>query len=147
MYQIVVLGLACSLLFGGAYYVKNADNEGVLSQAFTSPVSIQPISLDMVVGTYTCDTTEGCDTLRTLTLDDQGASMMTTIQDGQTLIEEGTWQFEKGKLIVVSLRYKGDTAYDQPHTFLIQSVGTTTLSKISYDAKVFTDIHKPIFVR
>jgi hypothetical protein len=147
MYQIVVLGLAFSLLFGGAYYIKTADSEGVLSSAFTSRASATVLSPDMIIGTYTCDTTEGCSTVHTLTLDDQGVSTMTTIQNDQTVTAEGSWQLEKGQLVTVSLTHAGDTVYDQPHTFLIQSVGTSTLSKISYDTKVFTDIYKPVFVR
>ena len=145
MYQLVVLGLACTLLLGGAYYIKSADGSGILSQAIISPS--YRITEDMIPGVYVCDASSGCTNVATLTLKDTGDVVLVSGSDAEAIEETGTWQFVKGQLVSISLTAQKDTIYDVPHTLLVQSVGTSTLTKISYNSNLFPGIYKPTFTK
>lgn len=138
MYQIIVLGVGFSLLLGGAYYIKKNDHAGLLAQtiAYNAPLTPEDIA-----GEYVCDVDSGCSDMYTLSFDTSGTVEMVATGDsgGQLLSEGGVWRFEKGGAVTV--------VFSESHTFLIQSVSTTTLSRFVYDSQLYTNMRKPTFTR
>lgn len=138
MYQIIVLGVGLSLLIGGAYYIKETDHVGLLAQTI---VYNAPLVSDDITGDYICDVNSGCSDTYTISFDKSGTVGLAVAADSgrQLLSEEGVWRFEKGGAITV--------IFSDSRTFLIQSVSTTTLTKLVYDAKLYPNMRKPIFSR
>lgn len=138
MYQIIVLGVGLSLLIGGAYYIKETDHTGLLAQTIVSNAPLVP---EDIAGDYICDVNSGCSDTYTISFDKAGSLSIVAVADSgrQLLNEEGIWRFEKGGAITV--------IFSDSRTFLIQSVSTTTLTKLVYDAKLYPNMRKPIFSR
>ena len=153
MYQFIVLGLGLLLVVGGGFLIKTTDShsEGILSKAFsnTNEMITVPPTVETVTGEYSCDGTSGCVNPKVVTLDAYGGAHMVTthIEGEETLKEEGTWRLEQGGLITLILSDSASEHYEIPHVMLIQSVNVSGLSKISYDTRIYTDMHKPIFKR
>ncbi len=152
-YQVIVLGIALSLLFGGAYYIKKSDDAGVLSYAFsTSNKKIEygpPLTVEDVSGEYICEASSGCNDPHTLKIEPTGeVHMITSYNEGvESFSEDGTWRFENGGLITMSFSDSSYEHYEVPHTMLIQSVSTSTLSKFVFDTKSYTGMYKPTFLK
>ena len=151
MYQTIVLGLGFLLIIGGGYLIKSIDKEGVILKSLSKDQKVEIFSLtaDDISGTFLCNETSGCENEYAVTFSPSGdVQLMAVYKDGiETLIEKGIWRFETGGLISISLTDSQTKHYDIPHSFLIQSVSTSTLAKISYDVTTYPDMHKPVFIR
>ncbi|MFA6608815.1 MAG: hypothetical protein WCT07_02815 [Candidatus Paceibacterota bacterium] len=151
MYQTIVLGLGFLLIIGGGYLIKSIDKEGLIKQSFLKDSKVTNIlaTIETVPGTYMCNESLRCDNSRTMTLSPSGeVQILTSYNNGAELLNEnGSWKIEQGGLISVFLTDSTTEHYEIPHLFLIQSVSTSTLSKISFDSGLYPDMHKPIFIK
>ena len=150
MYQIIVVGLGLSLILGGSYYVAKTDNYSVLGNTLTENTDALKLSTEDIAGNYVCAKTTGCANPYTLTLDTDGAATLhVTYENGvETKSEQGLWSLITGGF--VSLTLTGpllESDDSSARTFLIQSVSTSTLGKLVFDEKVYTDMVHPTFVR
>lgn len=152
-YQVIVLGIVLSLLFGGVYYIKKSDDAGVLSYAFSSSNKkidySPPLTVEDVAGKYLCESSSGCADPHTLDIEQTGAvHLITSYNEGvESFSEDGSWRFENGGLITLSFSDSSYEHYEVPRTILIQSVSTSTLSKFVFDTKFYTGMYKPTFVK
>lgn len=152
MYKFIVLGLGFLLLFGGAYLIKKSDKEGVLNYAFSKEIKVLPTvnTKEMISGVYKCDIENGCASPYVLILsDDNNVEMTTSYNDGVEIRKEtGIWKLENGNLITILLTdLSSGEHYEIPHSILIQTVSTSTLTGLSYDKDFYFDMYKPVFVR
>lgn len=151
MYQTIVLGLGFLLVIGGGYLIKSVDKEGVIASSALKEQNVINTQLtgDDMSGIFSCDETSGCDNVHTITFDPSGAVRIVTIyKDGtETLDEQGSWKFENGGFISILITDSQVKHYEIGRAFLIQSVSTSTLGKISYDTNLYPDMHKPTFTK
>jgi hypothetical protein len=150
MYQIVVIGLGFSLVFGAGYYITKVDSSGVIEQSLVARDVAQPPTTESLAGDYLCEASSGCDYPYELVLSADGkASLTVSYSDRlETKTEKGVWNLERGGIVTTTLTESVTTgAYESAHTFLIQAITATSLSKIAYDKSTYTDMHKPTFQR
>lgn len=152
MYQFIVLSLGFLLLFGGAYLINKDDKDGILQYAFSKDMQVLPsaLALETLTGKYYCDKKHGCDNTYVLNFSSEyKVDLEISFADGvEQKTESGTWKIENGNIISILLTDSSSEGhFEIPKTFLIQSVSTRTLSKISYDKEVYFDMNKPTFVK
>lgn len=148
IFQVVVIGTLVTLLGGSGYYFIKADNHGILSQSMTgNKLEQNQQRMVEVAGNYTCNSTTGCKDSYNLDLNEDGSFGLTTSYgDGaETLAEKGNWSIIKMGFITLTVTGNQSSNYDIPKTILIKSVGTSTLSRILYSDKQYSDMKNPVF--
>lgn len=150
IFQVIVIGTLVTLLGGSGYYFIKADNNGILSQSIAGN-KLEPNQQRMVeiAGNYTCTPATGCKDSYNLDLNEGGTFGLTTSYgDGaETLAEKGDWSIIKMGFITLTVTGNQSTNYDIPKTFLIKSVGTSTLSRILFSDKQYSDMKNPVFLK
>jgi hypothetical protein len=148
MYRYFVLFLVGGFALLGAYYVREAGVERVFSY-IPNNGDEEALTPDDVIGKYLCDEVNGCKEPYEITLYLNGAVKLMRIEteDMSEVVERGKWAFVPGGLINISLDEKDGEKYESPVTILIQSVSTSTLAKIVYNAKLYPMIIKPKFIK
>lgn len=151
MYQIIVLGLGFLLLIGGGWLIKSIDKEGVVSRSFSGDQvsDVASFTLENVSGSYVCDAASGCKTEYRMSLLPSGESeLITTYGNGaEVSVEKGTWRFENGGMVSILMTESQVLRYEKPRTFLVQLVGESKLSRLSFDKKIYSDMKKPVFIK
>ena len=148
MYRYLVLFLVGGAMLIGAYYVREAGVEKVFSY-IPSNGDAETLTPDDVSGKYLCDVSDGCKIPYEVTLYLNSGAKFTQLEGALNpeVVERGNWNFINGGLISLTLTGKDDEDYTKPVTILIQSVGTSSLTKFVYNAKQYPFISKPRFVK
>ncbi len=148
MYQTIVLGLGFLLLVGGGYLIKNVDSEGVVTTSLASPAEASSVlTLESLSGTYICDSSSGCENPRILDLSADGSvHMNTTYENGvEVLNEDGTWSIGINNRPVILLKGSTQETYPAPRMLSVRYASKTSLSGVTFDQKVYTDLKNPVF--
>lgn len=149
MYQTIVLGLGFLLLIGGGYLIKHIDNQNVIGQSLTTKITSTTASSSSVFipGTYLCDTTSGCESPHVLLLSENGeAKMNSSYENGAEIVDEfGTWTTDQEGGASILLTSTANEVYSEPHVFTIRYVSNSTLSGITFDPAVYSDLKNPVF--
>ncbi|MFA5132015.1 MAG: hypothetical protein WC444_01660 [Candidatus Paceibacterota bacterium] len=151
MYQFIVLALGLVLIVGGGYFITKANDHGVLGVSIAGkpePFAKLPTA-EEVSGVYRCNETSGCKNPYMMTLTEDGVAQVDIERKDaiDVLKEYGTWVFKSGGLLALTINGSSAGSYDPPHAFLIQSIGTSTLSRYIFNAKQYTDLVKPVFTK
>jgi hypothetical protein len=148
MYRYFVLLLVGGFALLGAYYVREAGIEKVFSY-IPNNGDETALTPDDVIGKYVCDENNGCKEPYEITLYLNSGAKFARLETESTqeVTERGSWSFVPGGLITITLDEKDGEKYDPPVTLLVQSVGTSSLSKVVYNMKLYPDITKPKFIK
>ena len=150
LYQYVVLGTLVVVLGSGAYFIVKTDSQGVILQTIgeSKPVMSQD-QISATSGIYTCGNDSGCGSQRILNLkDDGGAELDTTYGDGsETLTEAGDWYIGQRGFMTIHLSGSQVGAYTKPKTITVRGVGTSTLSRLVFSSKDYSDMVNAIFLK
>jgi hypothetical protein len=153
MYRYLVASLLGFSLFIGAYYVREAGVEKVFSYD-PGTRDFARLGSEDVIGKYLCGIANGCKESYEITLYLNGEAKLTHLgtEVKPEIIERGSWSFMDGGFISLTLTEKEehDTEpenYETPQILIIQSVSTSTLTKITYNTKTYPLMAKPKFIK
>ncbi len=169
MYQYFILLLLVSFLGTGAYYVNVTDDGKILSASFTSDTTESHEIYDekQISGRYICVSSSGCLTPLELNLKETGEFSITpyTLAKSQNsnststasasssemglpiITEEGSWVLNEGGFVTLTVTTGNKESYEIPKVIVIQSVGGTVLSRLSYPQSEYPFMKRPKFIR
>lgn len=158
MYRYLVFALLGGAFLIGGYYVREAGIERVFSY---DPVAAQLeiLGTEDVIGKYLCDPTSGCKVPYQITLYLNGAAKLSRLETGTTseVTDRGDWKFIDGGLIALSLQRENEDKSDSDagevmtktnesiEHLVIQSISSSTLTKLIYNQKAYPFMTKPKF--
>lgn len=175
MYKYLIITIALMFTVAGGYYIDQAGG-GIMGNILTGNITTQdtliPVNIDDIPGEYVCKTVSACNNKYTLILkNDRTAELIKSSKvthENSSTTETGAWEetpsdaptdevtnnTEKGQwdlgvknMLIVTLTEKGENTYTVPQKIVIKSIGTKTLSKISYTKNNYKDMHNPIFFK
>lgn len=148
MYKQLIYGVSAMLIGGAAFYFNQAGVPDLIVNGGNDNRGNGVSAAQVFSGTYICKENTGCkNSTRLILEEDTTLDVVSTVDNREISLGQGTWGVGAGGAIVMILRNPGISIDNYPSSLIATKVSGIKITGFSKKKPLFEGMEDPVFIR